>query len=94
MGLEWLATWRIAILQGEGGVPLLQEEKEHLHKVLQGRDPLFGDRGNELTVIGHAMDRAVFCRELEECFCTDEEVEHWRQGGSFPDPWPTRIRET
>ena len=94
MGLEWLATWRIAILQGEGGVPLLQEEKEHLRKVLRDSDPLFGDRGNEITVIGHAMDRAVFCRELEECFCTDEEVEHWRQGGSFPDPWPTRIRET
>ncbi len=94
MGLEWLATWRVAILEGQGGHPLLPEEKDHLKKALLGTHPLFGDRGNELTVIGHAMDRAVFCRELEECFCTDEEVEHWRQGGSFPDPWPTRIRET
>jgi G3E family GTPase len=94
MGLEWLATWRIAILEGQGGHPLLLEEKDHLKKALLGTHPLFGDRGNELTVIGHARDRAVFCRELEECFCTDEEVEHWRQGGSFPDPWPTRIRET
>lgn len=94
MGLEWLATWRIAILEGQGGHPLLPEEKDHLKKALLGTHPLFGDRGNELTVIGHARDRAVFCRELEECFCTDEEVEHWRQGGSFPDPWPTRIRET
>jgi G3E family GTPase len=94
MGLEWLATWRVAILEGQGGHPLLPEEKDHLKKALLGTHPLFGDRGNELTVIGHARDRAVFCRELEECFCTDEEVEHWRQGGSFPDPWPTRIRET
>jgi G3E family GTPase len=94
MGLEWLATWRVAILEGQGGHPLLPEEKDQLKKALLGTHPLFGDRGNELTVIGHAMDRAVFCRELEECFCTDEEVEQWRQGGSFPDPWPTRIRET
>ncbi len=93
MGLEWLATWRAAILEGEDGHTLLPEEKEYLKKALLGTHPLFGDRGNELTVIGTAKDRTVFCRELEECFCTDEEVEYWRQGGVFPDPWPNRIRE-
>jgi len=24
--------------------------------------------------------------------CTDEEIAHWQNGGSFPDPWPANLR--
>jgi len=89
MGLELLALWRIAILK-EG--KLLPEELAELKKQLAHSHPLFGDRNNELTVIGQARDRRIFCEGLQSCFCTDSEVEHWQRGGSFKDPWPKNLK--
>jgi hypothetical protein len=67
---------------------LLPEEREGLRKLLQSADPTFGDRGNELTIIGQERDRVIFVAELKECFCTPAEVKQWLGGDTFPDPWP------
>ncbi len=60
--------------------------------ILPSLHPVFGDRSCELTLIGHARDLEIFGRELLDCFCTEEEIEHWQQGGIFPDPWPANLK--
>lgn len=89
MGLEYLGTWRAAVL-AHGN--LLPEEAAELRRRLAGAHPLFGDRGNELTVIGKKRDLEIFSTGLRECFCTPGEVEAWRQGGGFSDPWPKTLK--
>lgn len=90
--LELLAYWRAAVVKDPMG-KLLPEEKEELARRLEGADPVFGDRLNELTVIGREADREVFVRELQGCFCTPQEIAAWQAGAAFEDPWPKRLRE-
>ena len=90
MGLEFLATWRTYVLENDAR--LLAEERDHLRKQLEALHPLFGDRSCELTLIGHERDLDIFGNELMDCFCTDTEIEHWRNGGTFPDPWPANLK--
>ena len=90
MGLEFLATWRAYVLEND--TRLLAEEKTHLQKQLETLHPLFGDRSCELTLIGHARDLKIFGSELQDCFCTDKEIVHWQNGGTFPDPWPANLK--
>jgi len=47
---------------------------------------------NEVTVIGEPPDCGRFAQALATCFCTDDEVRHWCDGGAFDDPWPRSIR--
>jgi G3E family GTPase len=55
-------------------------------KVIEGRwDETFGDRWNELVLIGQDMDEVAIRSELEACLATDEE---WRQRDALKDPWP------
>jgi len=37
-------------------------------------DPVFGDRSQELVLIGLAMDRAELIAKLDACLLTDEEL--------------------
>jgi G3E family GTPase len=90
MGLEFLATWRTHVLEND--TRLLAEEKAHLKRQLDALNPLFGDRSCELTLIGHKRDLDIFGIELMDCFCTDGEIDHWRKGGTFPDPWPVNLK--
>lgn len=90
MGLELLATWRAYILEQD--TRLLAEEKKLLQQQIDMLHPIFGDRSCELTLIGHALDLEIFGNELMDCFCTEEEIHHWRQGGKFPDPWPANLK--
>lgn len=90
MGLEFLATWRVHVLEND--TRLLAEEKEHLRQQNTTLHPLFGDRNCELTLIGHKRDLEIFGSELTDCFCTDEEITHWQNGGTFPDPWPANLK--
>lgn len=89
MGLEYLGTWRAAVLSDP---QLLAEERELLERQLATAHPIFGDRSCELTVIGTARDREVFCREMQACFCTTDEIAAWQMGKSFPDPWSRALR--
>lgn len=90
LGLELTAYWKAALVTNPDG-KLVPEEIAMLHEHLRGTHPVFGDRRCELTVIGPERDRAVFVPELHACFCTDEEITHWRSGGSFDDPWPRSL---
>jgi hypothetical protein len=42
-------------------------------------------------VIGTERDRAIFVRDLQTCFCTDDEVASWQRGEPFDDPWPKTL---
>ncbi|MEM9888780.1 MAG: GTP-binding protein [Bacteroidota bacterium] len=48
----------------------------------------FGDRKNEIVIIGQDMDEQAIRRELEECLLTEEELhtEDWENG--YADEWP------
>ena len=90
MGLEFLATWKSHILRHDPR--LLPDEKDFLSQRLAALHPQFGDRSCDLTLIGHARDLEIFGSALLNCFCTDEEIRHWQDGGTFPDPWPANLK--
>ena len=71
---------------------LLPEEVEQLKATLASEHPLFGDRHNELTLIGERGACEAFYSALEDALCTDDEVAAWEDGVKFEDPWPTSIR--
>ncbi len=91
ISLEMTGFWRAEIARNRDGT-LTDEEVEILQQQLHRQHPLFGDRHNELTLIGLKADRDRFYAALEDALCTDEEVLAWRNGETFSDPWPTSIR--
>ncbi|AQG77879.1 GTP-binding protein [Spirosoma montaniterrae] len=48
----------------------------------------FGDRQNELVIIGQDLSEAQVTAELQECLCTELELKHMEAGGTFKDPFP------
>lgn len=90
MGLELVGIWKAATLEEN---KLLPEEVDQMQARLATAHPLFGDRANELTVIGTQRDCALFYKELQNCLCTPEEITHWKNRGTFPDPWPKNLRK-
>ena len=51
-------------------------------------DKTWGDRLNELVIIGQDLDKQKVKRELEECLCNEAEISHFQGGGKFQDHWP------
>jgi G3E family GTPase len=51
-------------------------------------DKRFGDRQNELVIIGQDLNEEIICQELEKCLCTEEEIKHMESNGKFNDPFP------
>ena len=88
ISLELKGLWRAEIVKNQGG-KLLPEELDHLNKSLENKHPEFGDRHNEITVIGLERDRIAFLAALQNALCTSEEIEAWKKGNEFFDPWPT-----
>jgi G3E family GTPase len=78
-GTWWTATPRDEYLES----PELLAEIERL------MDGPFGDRRQELVIIGRRMDQAALRAALDACLLTDDEmalgVRAWRR---FPDPFP------
>lgn len=91
VALEWAATWKAGILE-DSSARLRPEERQALTAQVRAMHPVFGDRHCELTIIGHARDRAAFRQPLMDCFCTDDEIAAWQQGARFDDPWPQTLR--
>lgn len=91
IALELTGYWRAEMVHNRSG-ELLPEEVEHLKAKLEQEDPVFGDRHNELTLIGLEAAREAFLAALQDALCTDEEVAAWQRGEEFPDPWPKSIR--
>ncbi|WP_460937131.1 GTP-binding protein [Spirosoma humi] len=48
----------------------------------------FGDRHNELVIIGQDLVVEQITQELQDCLCTELELKHMESGGYFEDPFP------
>ena len=91
IALELKGKWRAEAVKNQDGI-LLPEEIKGLQDELDDMHPIFGDRHNELTLIGLEKDRMAFLSILEKALCTDQEVKDWIAGETFIDPWPTTLR--
>lgn len=58
-------------------------------KTIESRwDKEFGDRLNELVLIGQDMDEMQIRKDLENCLCTSEEIKMMWNGKFQEDQWP------
>lgn len=48
----------------------------------------WGDRQNEIVIIGKDLDKQLVTQRLNECLCNDQEIAHYQSGGKFSDQWP------
>jgi G3E family GTPase len=55
---------------------------------IESRWGRFGDRTNELVIIGQDLDQNLIVSELTECLCTATEIIHMEGKGEFKDPFP------
>ncbi len=61
--------------------PYYLEDKQAIDKKW---DPDFGDRQNELVIIGQHLDKEMVSAQLRACLCDAQELDF----ASFSDPWP------
>ena len=90
INLELVGHWRSGIIEDQNN-GLTEMEVTLLKEKLAQEEGRFGDRRCHLTVIGDKSQIDPFTEALESCFLTDEEIEIWRSGGEFVDPWPQNI---
>lgn len=91
IALELTGLWRAELVHNRDG-KLLPEEIAQLKTQLASKHPHFGDRHNELTLIGLRQAREAFAAALHDALCTEKEIAAWQRGESFPDPWPEKLR--
>jgi len=91
VGLEIVNYWKIAALE-DGSLNLSDWEKAAMRDKLREAHPDFGDRRCQLTVIGDALQLDDFVDALQTCFCTEAEIDAWKAGEDFADPWPKSIK--
>ena len=66
--------------------PAFQQNEEY---ILRKWDKRFGDRQNELVIIGQDMEEEAIKQELEDCLCTEEEIQDMElKRHNFLDNWP------
>ena len=87
INLEVIGYWRAAVLEEENS-RFDESELEGLRKRLAKETGRFGDRRCHLIVIGDEAQVDRFAESLKCCFLNEDEIEYWRSGGVFPDPWP------
>ena len=92
IALEITGNWRAELVKNPDG-RLLPEEIELLTEQLKSKHPIYGDRHNELTLIGLKDARETFYTVLQDALCTDAEIQAWQNGETFPDPWPTSVKK-
>ncbi|MBM0105894.1 GTP-binding protein [Steroidobacter sp. S1-65] len=108
-GFFWLATrmeWVGEVSQAGG---MLQHkavgfwwavapeaDRQRARESIEDWDPNFGDRRQEIAIIGIGMDEAALRRRLDACLLTDAEMaEGIRAWRSLPDPFPEwRVTES
>jgi G3E family GTPase len=61
------------------------ENQDHIQKKW---DKTWGDRLNELVIIGQILDKEKVRKELEGCLLTTAEIKFYQEGGKFIDTWP------
>ena len=92
VGLEVVGFWRAPILNDDSQ-NFTQEHYDILKNKVDKIESRFGDRRCRLTVIGQKEEAADFIKALKNCFLTDEELNFWRNGGTFEDPWPQKVAQ-
>ncbi|MEM8585910.1 MAG: GTP-binding protein [Bacteroidota bacterium] len=90
INLELIGYWRAGIVEDENH-GITDFEIEQLKKMLAEEPGRFGDRQCDLTVIGDEAHVDRFTDALKSCFLTDREIELWKAGHEFDDPWPKNI---
>lgn len=61
---------------------------DHQQSIESRWDKKYGDRCNELVIIGQGLDKGTIYRELEECLCTAPEFEAMQNGAFVKDRFP------
>ena len=90
INLEITGTWRAGIAESVN--PGISEmELSELKKMLDNEKGRFGDRRCDLTVIGNEGYVDEFTDALKSCFLSEKEIELWRSGSKFSDPWPNNL---
>ncbi|MGX5857150.1 GTP-binding protein [Dyadobacter jiangsuensis] len=70
------------------------EQRKRYQAYIDNRDAIearwgeFGDRINELVLIGQDLDQRQITKELEACLCTEREIGLMENGMRFADPFP------
>ena len=91
VALELTGLWAAEAIHNRYG-KLLPFEVELLRERLRAAHPVFGDRKNELTLIGLPAACKAFASALRSALCTEDEVSAWQRGEVFSDPWPRSLR--
>ncbi len=63
------------------------ENQKHIES---GWDKTFGDRKNEIVLIGQNMDEAEIRAALDACLSTDEEIRSQKWQNGYEDHWPVQ----
>ena len=90
INLEMIGYWRAGIVENTNH-GISEYEIKMLREQLEKETGRFGDRSCDLTVIGDENHVDRFTDALRSCFLTEEEIEDWKDGMEFPDPWPKRL---
>lgn len=62
--------------------------KDSKNEIMKRWHKRFGDRFNELVIIGQDLHQEIIEKELQDCLCTEVEIQHWEKKGKFKDPFP------
>ena len=91
IAFEITGLWAAEAVKNRHG-KLLPFEVETLQEQLKAAHPIFGDRSNEITLIGLPEACKAFASALKKSLCTEDEIAAWQRGETFSDPWPKKIR--
>jgi len=92
IALEITGLWAAEAIHNHHG-KLLPHEVEVLKERVEAAHPIFGDRLNELTLIGMPDACERFAAALRSALCTEGEVAAWQRAETFSDPWPKTVRK-
>ncbi|MFD2177176.1 CobW family GTP-binding protein [Veronia pacifica] len=90
VGLEVTGFWRASVILDEDQ-KFTDEHRQILQEKIDNVESRFGDRRCRLTVIGQVNEVDHFIEALQKCFLKDSEIEQWKSGKTFDDPWPKNI---
>ncbi len=79
-------TWWAGVPEWER--PFYAAWKENKKELMKRWDKRFGDRINELVIIGQELDKTQILQELEACLCNEAEIQQMQAKKSFNDPFP------
>lgn len=92
ISFELTSVWAAEAVHNRYG-KLLPEEVELIKERVEAVHPVFGDRHNTLTIIGLPNACKTFVDALKGALCTEQEVQAWKSGKKFSDPWPQKLRK-